>query len=795
MKVFNKTFFNTTSGNYGNITYVNISSHQYDEVVNMSVNISGIYVDNLVFYRTNTTLIDRVYHGALLRHEIFLNRTTENETDKNLSFNVAGEQYIYFYLDDNSKINNFTMNASGWKYGFSYYDEFNTFGNISDSGNALLKGGLIFSNASNLTEFVYDDFEDETFSDTLSDGSKWFKSTNLTADDCTISGNGDWSCNRYGQELNGYYEMYASITEIMSGVELGSSYINNVFYSNRTFFNLYVNDKIKVTLDYDYFGANQEYLHAKSCNGHANLTIGEALVWTSLIDYCAGDVGKGCSDTSTSPNMTFDIQRQQNASWFVNITGFERSYGTEQWECGIYSMEYNWTAGTWTNESQNCPDGAGTLNNTFYIYPNYREYIPLRPLGIDIFVNGTYADSDNSGCSQANFKLRVHSVNRSKYDMSNGTVISNSIFDSSSDITSATMTVVGNTPSTELVGFFLSADDGENWEGVSNGVEHSFSNPGKNIRWLINFSVRDNVPYANDTTWVSIVNISTNESFPSDVYFDFGDDGIVDYSLFGLINQTNGTFVVDLSQANLSEAFTSLKTAYDHLYSIPLRISTDSAGLIQITNINLTYDPNPVMLNITSIQDYLINSNGSVNFSIPLGSVGGSINISDIRYDYAGGNSSINITIHTADYSYVNQTNVTFWYSKWDYGIVPKLIQYLEFLPKTPTDKNVSASGQSNLTAILNLTNQGYGGMNVSLSASINDTFSCVNLTISNTSNKLGGFILNETWKNITGTGYLETQNLWLWADYECSYSSWNLFNPSLYFRHCCVDCICAEDI
>ena len=55
---------------------------------------------------------------------------------------------------------------------------------------------------------------------------------------------------------------------------------------------------------------------------------------------------------------------------------------------------------------------------------------------------------------------------------------------------------------------------------------------------------------------------------------------------------------------------------------------------------------------------------------------------------------------------------------------------------------------------------------------------------------------LSDNWDLIISTQpYLFDQGLWMWADYSCNATSWNLWEPEFLFRNCCVDCICSEDI
>ena len=62
--------------------------------------------------------------------------------------------------------------------------------------------------------------------------------------------------------------------------------------------------------------------------------------------------------------------------------------------------------------------------------------------------------------------------------------------------------------------------------------------------------------------------------------------------------------------------------------------------------------------------------------------------------------------------------------------------------------------------------------------------------------NKYYDVKLREGW-DLLGSNlpYLDNQNLWMWADFECSYTNWHYFNPYISFRGCCEDCECSEDL
>jgi len=203
-------------------------------------------------------------------------------------------------------------------------------------------------------------------------------------------------------------------------------------------------------------------------------------------------------------------------------------------------------------------------------------------------------------------------------------------------------------------------------------------------------------------------------------------------------------------------------------------------------------------LNTTYIQDFLDTYGANeTNFSVPIGGINGSVNVSDIKFDYAGGNSTIEITVRNILNTLNETRNVIAYYSRWDYMFVPNLIDYIYFNPKNSTSKNVTPYGQTDSTPILNLTNYGYGGMDINLSVILNSTLSCVNTTFSLTNNKSDGILVNNTnWVPLlNNSAYLNTSNIFMWSDYDCSYSTWKLYNPYIYFRQCAYDSKCSDEV
>jgi len=373
------------------------------------------------------------------------------------------------------------------------------------------------------------------------------------------------------------------------------------------------------------------------------------------------------------------------------------------------------------------------------------------------------------------------------------------VFDSASNIVSATMNLSSYSSGLYFDNYtilaYMSADNGDHWESITNGVEKTFDYPGKHMKYRIFFNTT-NPGYLNDTAYIENVTIITPVSSVSNLEFDFGNDGIWDYKLNGTFSDSNDTLTISMPNADISNAFSSRRTLFSHMYQIPMRIYSASAGQLNIDVFNITYNPNPVILNKTAIQNFLDDyGSNETNVSITIAGASGTVNVSDIRFDYAGGNSTIEIIVRNI----LNTMSVTKYiypyYSRWDYMFVPLYVDFLEFIPRTPTSSNVTPYGQTNSTAILNLTNYGYGDKNANLSVYLNDTSTCVNLTMSTTWDKEAGHQLNSSWIELDSNQlYLNTNNIWLFADYNCSYSTWSLFNPYIIFRQCCSNCSCSEE-
>ncbi len=264
-------------------------------------------------------------------------------------------------------------------------------------------------------------------------------------------------------------------------------------------------------------------------------------------------------------------------------------------------------------------------------------------------------------------------------------------------------------------------------------------------------------------------------------------NGTLEYEFVGIFNHSKNRTNDFSDSANVFLAGCTADS--DGFCQLPLYFTIESkGGRITISDIlvNYTAEINPIFLDVSLVSTFLGNSTNFSGIPIKFSSTkNGSLTIDDIRYDFAGGNDTINITVHNPTRETEIKGNILQYFSDWDFNF-PRFISFLEFIPKTPTSKNVSAFGQTEANQILNLTFQNYGGKNANMNISLNESNACTNLTLSLDNNISHGFIVNETWKVVvTDVLYQNNTKIWLWADYSCSQSSWSSFVPDILIQNC----------
>lgn len=794
-------------------------AHQYDEVDNMSINITGIntlqYPENIQINKSNTTEIDRFFPGFLIGSNIYTNKLNTDVDNTSLFFTGLGLQIIEFFMDDGATLISMTFDITGLEFGFEYEDEFNDTSVLDEIENeGMFRGGFALPRGIDLTSFVYDNF---TTSVTIN-ASLWTSTINEQYVDGPPADRWIWRIE------NGYNGGMIIATDLDPEFNGGNHVItvNNIVVPNINKFNTWSTQEVDFTLEH--INSVTRVRSDGICNVQPTVSMGGINIWTAPWQDCDDVLTSNCQAASeTLTPLVFNLERNINNSWNFSISGAERTYGDDidEGQCGSYSFVYNYTNGSLTKTYQfpglgGCPffDSVTDLSNSSIING---LSLSEPQFEFNTVINAFLNDDDPFGCSDVESIVNISVFNHSLYYLENSSIISNSIFVSSSDITKATINFsVGNisfiaddinlsdliadptekinvTQSNTSIFSFLSSNNGENWESVTAGVEHSFTFTGRNMKYRYDFGLPIE-GYITDLFFLLDMSIETPIGFPTNLSFDFGNDGIIDATFSGELNSSNPSLTIDVSSANISGAFSGF-TTFDHLFEIPLKVSSDSTGEIFIDNFNLTYNPNPVILNSTSILAYLVNSINFIDFPISIESSGGNITVDDVRYDYAGGNDTIEILAHNADYSQNVTRNITYYYSRWDYDWGPTGVEWIYFAPNRPNAVNVTPYGQTTITPILNITNYGYGGKNATLSIFQDNVSACVNITMSLTNSKDDGIILNQSFIELTNLSYLESIDIYMWADYDCSFATWHLFEPNYYFRQCVDGGVCSTDL
>lgn len=329
----------------------------------------------------------------------------------------------------------------------------------------------------------------------------------------------------------------------------------------------------------------------------------------------------------------------------------------------------------------------------------------------------------------------------------------------------------------------------------------SLSAAGDSVVWRTDSSN----PYADGSAYINGAEFAVHDFLMKTVAIDLTTDpkitiGALDtnYEWNATGNYTGNTQSVDLA-TNITAYLQTCSPESDGYCLVPFYLLSSTPGKLRVHDItiNNTYNPNPIYLDSDVLSEYLSKfTSGTVNIPIKVYTdSAGNITINDVRIDYAGGNKTIDVLVWQSTNKSNNQTlHLINYFSNWD-NAFPSYVNYLEFIPKSSTAKNVTPYGQTISRPIFNITNTGYGGMESNFSISINESYSCVNLTLSTNSNKSSGVKLNSSWLTVqTNFAQGETFGMWMWADYSCNYSSWKLWEPKLSLRNCCENCICSED-
>ena len=281
---------------------------------------------------------------------------------------------------------------------------------------------------------------------------------------------------------------------------------------------------------------------------------------------------------------------------------------------------------------------------------------------------------------------------------------------------------------------------------------------------------------------------------PENITIDIGNDGTNDYNYTGTMTTAqNANF-------NTSPFISYLGACSQDrfgLCDVPMGISSQGAGIVQISNINISYRANPIELNYTLFERFQNNSAGFVDFPIKFTSTSnGQLSVNGINISYHGSD-NITILAHTESGNYTSNNasyEARIRYSRFRL-IYPNYTDVIMFAPENTSDKNVTPFGQTNDIPIWNVTSLAYDS-NFNVSIWVNETQSCRNVTIANTSNTTGGVYLNTTPYQIKtnisvfSTVVSNSTGIWMWENLNnCDWTT-AIKEVTYYISAVCLSCL-----
>ncbi len=216
------------------------------------------------------------------------------------------------------------------------------------------------------------------------------------------------------------------------------------------------------------------------------------------------------------------------------------------------------------------------------------------------------------------------------------------------------------------INFYMS-NNNITWEPVTNGQNNIFTTLGDNLSVRYELSTE----LYNVTPRVYKYSVTISSGSLRGLTIDVGDDEIYDMIINYTINSTTTPLNYAGNDSGINNYINST-SSNEHIL-IPITLISTSSGVLQISDVNLTENINPISLNISAIQDL-----SSIPFSLVYQD--GTIQLSDVKFDYRG-NKTILIIAHGGDYSSSKNLTLQVEHSPFNVSILPANIDYWNIGP------------------------------------------------------------------------------------------------------------------
>lgn len=284
-----------------------------------------------------------------------------------------------------------------------------------------------------------------------------------------------------------------------------------------------------------------------------------------------------------------------------------------------------------------------------------------------------------------------------------------------------------------------------------------------------------------------------NYTWPTNTSIETGAvDGVKEWAQTGDLTTTNRT---ESFNGTINKYLEDCTADTDGFCYVPIYVYSESAGILRVSGleINYTYQVNPITIPVSFVQAWLDGQTNETTIPIDIyTSTASKIEIKGLKYDHAGGNSTIAVTAHDTGYTNQITRNLTVFYSKFGKSLPYTWTDNIFFSPLKNDSKNVTPYSQTDSKAIYTVTGQAYQSPGIIFGANITPDYACINITISNTSTKTDGIIMNGSFKQIYRLDDLNDQfGIWMWLDlYGCDPAVMRVLRPNMTVDSYCVGCI-----
>ncbi len=751
-------------------------SYEYYTNATLTTNLAYITVyDNTDRYINESTPLS--YKIDLLRQNQFNDSTTEK--------NVTSAGSVFIELDNRTDIESFTFNLTN---NGTASENISIDINADNVYDEILLGKLLGNKL--LMDYFY------------SDSIKYSKInlTRSTAGTKTIYMN--ISTSGFSDSVNPVenfsFQLDGFTVDEGNDFNFTENFLNNSL-SPGTF-----SENISLFAEVDDFGDNDSSLWNNDSSGTVIEVIDKDYLKASVSCGSACSISRYIVDTIPNFDMRKSYQFATNLSWTYGWS-CDQDYEDMDIVNHIYLTDGTSQVELWSNDIfVNCrpfsQSGGGTtkldltgyktsddnidiyLGNTFSrtvstvsLSPSIRPYLKLEQ-GVTINAGNpsysAYYSLWNISVSGISLK-----TNNSTYPITAVNYSFDSLNVTTTDIQRATLTIDESyNPVNTTVRYFLSNDNQTTWEEVTNGTVHVFTSSGKNL------SARIQVATINESRSPLIYsyNVDITLSPVTNINVDVGADGVNDWNYTGTLNDTTSpqTF---RSVGNATSAYVNINCKNNVTCYLPITITFGTPGMIQISNSNLTHNPNPI-----NITPSLIESFNLINLTFDF--LNGAFELFNLKLDFLG---SKNITVSAHDgINEINRTLSVF-YSKFNISL-PVNISWFEFFPSSKDSKNVTPYSQINVTPIWNYTVSAYGEP-VDAYVMINESLnSCLEIVFSNDSamDNTTDIVINTSAQAIYSNIPANTGSFGIWNMVSLTNCSNRFYIPWFTFLGICSDCV-----